>query len=131
MVESTLSGQGRKIKEEKPSFPRLFICYLRDLDSQDHKIGVVRLPKGNKAEAAIETAQEAYKLGPVSDNRELFTFVVRDGNNLGAVLKGDLESLNQGKDTLITAEELEFIADEVKRLIELKAQGSTAEKSRS
>lgn|GEM_PF-3880801 len=131
MVESTLSGQGRTIKEEKPSFPRLFICYLRDLDSQDHKIGVVRLPKGAEAAAAIETAMKAYAMGPVSPDRELFTFIVRDGNNLGEVLKGDAESLNQCQDTLITVEELEFIAYEVKRLLKLKDQGSTAEKSRS
>ena len=131
MVESTLSGQGRTIKEEKPAFPRLFICYVRDIDSQDNKIGVVRLPKGNKAETAIETALEAYKLGPVSDNRELFTFIVRDRKDFGRVLKRQVESLNQCEDTLITREEIDFIVVEAKRLLELEDQGSTPEKSGS
>jgi hypothetical protein len=130
VVESTLLGQGREIKEGTPAFPRLVICYLRDLDSQDHQIGVVRLPKGSKAEAAIETAAQAYKLGPVSDNRELFTFIVRDGE-FGRALKEQVESLNQGEDTLITIEEIDFIVDEVNRLLKREGQGSSAQKTRS
>jgi hypothetical protein len=104
---------------------------VRDIDSQDNKIGVVRLPKGNKAETAIETALEAYKLGPVSDNRELFTFIVRDRKDFGRVLKRQVESLNQCEDTLITREEIDFIVVEAKRLLELEDQGSTPEKSGS
>ena len=127
VVESTLLGQGRAIKEEKPHYPRLFICYLRDLDSQDHKIGVVRLPKGNKAEAAIETAMQAYRLKPASDNRELFTFIVRDRRDFGRVLQGQVESLNQGKDTLITREEIDFIVNEVKRLRRSEGKEVSAE----